>query len=119
MYKIGEFSKIVDLSIKTLRYYDAVGILCPGKIDEFTGYRYYNDENIAEAELIKLLKSVNFSLEEILMYKDNLTEDVFEYKKEQILETIKELRVKYEKLIILQDNIKKNKDIKVLKKVGW
>ena len=118
MYKIGEFSKIVDLSVKTLRYYDAVGILCPGKIDEFTGYRYYNDENIAEAELIKLLKSVNFSLEEILIYKDNLTEEVFEFKKEQIIEDIKELKKKYEKLVILQNNILKKKDIKVLKKVG-
>ncbi|MBE6161764.1 MAG: MerR family transcriptional regulator [Firmicutes bacterium] len=114
MYRIGEFSKIVDLSVKTLRYYDAVGILCPGKIDEFTGYRYYNEENIKEAELIKLLKSVNFSLEEILNYKDNLTTEVFEYKKEQILDSIKDLKIKYEKLTILQNNLTKN--AKILRK---
>ena len=56
MYKIGEFSKLVDLSIKTLRYYDEIGILSPKVIDRFTGYRYYNDDRILECEMIKLLK---------------------------------------------------------------
>ena len=54
MYKIGELSKIVDIPVKTLRYYDDFGILVPSKIDEFTGYRYYDDNSILDCELIKV-----------------------------------------------------------------
>ena len=38
-YKIGEFSKLVGISVKTLRYYDECGVLKPSKIDTFTGCR--------------------------------------------------------------------------------
>ena len=40
MFKIGEFSKLVHISVTTLRYYDQVGLLKPVEIDRFTGYRY-------------------------------------------------------------------------------
>ena len=70
MYKIGEFSKIVDIPVRTLRYYDEYGILKPSEVDNFTGYRYYSDENILECHLIKLLKSLDFTLEEISKYKN-------------------------------------------------
>lgn len=62
MYRIGEFSKMTDLSIRTLRYYDSIGLLIPYEIDRFTGYRYYTDDNLSEVYLIKLLRSVNFIL---------------------------------------------------------
>ena len=55
MYKIGNFSKIVDIHVRTLRYYDEVRILEPRETDKFTGYRYYSDENISECEQIKLI----------------------------------------------------------------
>lgn len=45
MYKIGEFSKLVGIPIRTLRYYDDYGILKPSITDNFTGYRYYNEDN--------------------------------------------------------------------------
>lgn len=38
MYKIGDFSKIVDLPVRTIRYYAEVGVLEPTYTDEFTGY---------------------------------------------------------------------------------
>jgi len=41
MIKIGEFSKLVQLPVATLRYYDQVGLLKPVEVDRFTGYRYY------------------------------------------------------------------------------
>ena len=46
MYKIGDFAKIVDIPVRTLRFYDTYGVLQPSEIDNFTGYRYYSDENI-------------------------------------------------------------------------
>ena len=117
MYKIGEFSKIVDIPVRTLRYYDEYGLLCPKKIDNFTGYRYYSEENIIECELIKLLKSVNFSLEEIVAYKDSLTEEIIEMKKEEVLRNIAELEKKYQRLENMQMNMKENNNnVKKLKK---
>lgn len=42
MFKIGEYSKITQVSGGQLRYYDEIGLLKPAKIDEWTGYRYYS-----------------------------------------------------------------------------
>ena len=42
MFKIGEFSKFSQVTVKTLRYYDQIGLLKPAEIDRFTGYRYYS-----------------------------------------------------------------------------
>ena len=65
MYQIGEFSKICQVSVKTLRYYDKIGILRPSKTDKFTGYRYYDREQLEKMLLIQKLKRYGFSLEEI------------------------------------------------------
>lgn len=43
-YKIGEFSKLGKVSVKTLRHYDEEGILKPGFVDGFNRYRYYLPE---------------------------------------------------------------------------
>lgn len=40
MYRIGQFSKLTKTTIKTLHYYDEIGILNPELVDEFTGYRF-------------------------------------------------------------------------------
>lgn len=39
MFKIGKFSKLVQVSVPTLRYYEQVGLLKPIEVDRFTGYR--------------------------------------------------------------------------------
>ena len=109
MYKIGELSRIVDITIKTLRYYDEIGILSPSKIDNFTGYRYYNDESVIECELIKLLKSVNFTLEEIKEYKYNFSNDVLLSKQKEIIEEMEFLKKKYNRL---QSMIEESKNTK-------
>ena len=46
MLQIGEFSKICQVSVKTLRHYDKIGLLAPAEVDRFTGYRYYRVEQI-------------------------------------------------------------------------
>ncbi|CAG5081518.1 Transcriptional regulator, MerR family [Thermobacillus xylanilyticus] len=46
MFKISEFSKISRVSVKTLRYYDQLGLLKPARTDEATGYRYYTAEQL-------------------------------------------------------------------------
>lgn len=65
MYKIGELSKLCNISVKTLRFYDAQGLLIPDEIDRFTGYRYYSAAKLAECYRIIALKELGFTLEEI------------------------------------------------------
>ncbi|MFT9817295.1 MerR family transcriptional regulator [Lysinibacillus sp. NPDC056185] len=65
MLTIGEFSKVSHLTLKTLRYYDEIGLLKPAFIDAKNNYRYYNISQLETALLIARLKSYLFSLEEI------------------------------------------------------
>ncbi|MFN2147868.1 MAG: MerR family DNA-binding transcriptional regulator, partial [Anaerolineales bacterium] len=46
MIRIGDFSRLSRVSIKTLRYYDEVGLLKPAHVDSSTGYRYYLYEQL-------------------------------------------------------------------------
>ena len=41
MFKIGEFSKLTQVSIRMLRHYDETGLLKPAEIDKFTNYRLF------------------------------------------------------------------------------
>ena len=65
MLQIGEFSKICQVSVKTLHHYDKIGLLAPAEVDRFTGYRYYCIEQIDRMNYIQRLKRYGFSLEEI------------------------------------------------------
>lgn len=65
MYRIGELSKLCNISVKALRYYDAQGLLIPDKIDKFTGYRYYSASKLVDCYRIIALKELGFSLDEI------------------------------------------------------
>jgi len=65
MIKIGEFSKLVQLPVATLRYYDQVGLLKPVEVDRFTGYRYYSASQLPRLHRILALKGLGFSLEQI------------------------------------------------------
>lgn len=65
MFKIGEFSKLTQVSIRMLRYYDEIGILKPANVDLFTGYRMYSAEQISLLQKIILLRDTKFSTSEI------------------------------------------------------
>ena len=65
MLQIGEFSRICQVSVKTLHHYDKIGLLVPAEVDQVTGYRYYQVEQIDTMNYIQRLKRYGFSLEEI------------------------------------------------------
>ena len=90
-YKIGDFSKLTNISIRTLRYYDEIGILKPEYVDPYSGYRYYTDKNLDEVKSIVFLKNLSFSLEEIAQCKDSITIDILEIKKNQLIEKRNEI----------------------------
>lgn len=66
MLSIGEFSKISQITTKTLRYYDEIGLLKPVQVNPISGYRYYKVEQLKVVLFIQKLKLYNFSLEEII-----------------------------------------------------
>ena len=65
MIRIGDFSKLSRISVKTLRYYDEMGLLKPVEVDPFTGYRLYEYSQLSTLNRILALKDLGFSLEEI------------------------------------------------------
>ena len=65
MIRIGDFSKLSRVSIKTLRYYDDMELLKPIHVDGGTGYRYYSFEQLPRLNRILALKDLGFSLAEI------------------------------------------------------
>lgn len=72
MLKIGDFSKLSRITIRMLRHYDEIDLLIPRRVDEFSGYRYYDEEQLAEAGRIQSLKYMGFSLSAIREIMDSL-----------------------------------------------
>ena len=62
---IGRMAKLNGLSVQTLRYYEKLHLIAPAKIDCATGYRYYDIEQIGTLDIIRYLKAVGLSLQEI------------------------------------------------------
>jgi DNA-binding transcriptional MerR regulator len=65
MLSIGEFSKICEVTTKTLRYYEEIGLIYPTEINPENGYRYYAIDQLETMLFINRLKSYSFSLDEI------------------------------------------------------
>lgn len=75
MFKIGEFSKLSQVSIRMLRYYDEMGLLKPDRIDMFTGYRLYSAAQLPELNKILYLRDSGFSVAEIAVLLKNQEQD--------------------------------------------
>lgn len=65
MFKIGEFSRLSQVPVKTLRFYDEIGLFKPSFIDQTNGYRHYELSQFERINQIKMLKDLGFSLEQI------------------------------------------------------
>ena len=97
MYRISEFSKISNLSVKTLRYYDEIGLLKPAETDPFTGYRFYSLSQAGDAIKIQALKEFGFSLDEIRYFYHD-TDSLLEQKEQMLKEQLRELKTRLHKL---------------------
>ncbi len=74
MIKIGDFARLSQVSVVTLRYYDEMDLLKPVKVDTFTGYRFYSADQLPLLNRILALKDLGFSLEQIrILLADGLT----------------------------------------------
>ncbi|MFS0557692.1 MerR family transcriptional regulator [Brevibacillus sp. 179-C9.3 HS] len=65
MFKISEFSRLSRVSLKTLRFYDQIGILKPADIDKENGYRFYAAEQLLTLNRILMYKDLGFTLQQI------------------------------------------------------
>jgi len=61
MYTIGEFARLNQVSVKTLRYYDEIGLLRPAHVERTTGYRSYEAAQCGTINRIRVLKDLGFS----------------------------------------------------------
>jgi DNA-binding transcriptional MerR regulator len=65
LLSIGRFARTTGLTIRTLRRYDAIGLLVPAHVDEDTGYRWYTLDQAREGEAIRRLRELDVPLEEV------------------------------------------------------
>jgi DNA-binding transcriptional MerR regulator len=65
MYKIGEFSWLSQVPIRTLRYYDQIGLLVPAHVERPSGYRCYAADQLEQLNRILVYKDLGLSLREI------------------------------------------------------
>lgn len=76
MYKISEFSRLCQVSTKTLRYYDEIGLLKPAVVEPGSAYRWYSIQQMKRVSQITALKEIGFRLEQIgVMLDEGLSED--------------------------------------------
>lgn len=75
-FSVGELSKLTNVPIQTLRYYDKMGLLKPAYIDKQNNYRYYSINQFIKIDLLKQCKLMGLSLKEIEeLLKGEITAD--------------------------------------------
>lgn len=62
---IGDFSRMTQLSVKTLRHYHEVGLLEPDRIDSSTGYRYYVADQVPTAQVVRRLRQLGMPIADV------------------------------------------------------
>ncbi|MBR5785704.1 MAG: MerR family transcriptional regulator [Clostridia bacterium] len=63
--QIKEFAEFTGVSVRTLHYYDEIGLLRPALVDKFTGYRFYDDNSLLRMQEILFYRELDFSLKSI------------------------------------------------------
>lgn len=113
MFKIGEFSKLTQVSIRMLRYYDEIGLLKPKSIDNITNYRFYSSDQIKDLNKIIFLRDLGFKTSEISYILNNWNENLFieklNTKKNQIIDTIEYEKEKLSKIELAKKDIYREK----------
>ena len=63
--RIQEFARLTGVSVRTLHYYDEIGLLVPACVDKDTGYRYYDQASLLRMQEILFYRELDFSLKSI------------------------------------------------------
>ncbi len=76
LVNIGDFARMTFLSVKALRHYHEVGLLAPAEIDPETGYRRYELAQVPTAQVIRRLRDLSMSLDDVRMVIEAPTIDI-------------------------------------------
>ena len=115
--KIGEFSKMMQVTVKTLRHYEQKGLLVPYEVDEWTGYRYYSITQMQRLNTIRGLQRQGFTLEEIKeLLEDGAQTPSIEQLTQKIEETERQLQLLTERRSQLLKWMDSHKQIKTMEK---
>ena len=115
--KIGEFSKMMQVTVKTLRHYEQRGLLVPYEVDSWTGYRYYSIEQMQRLNTIRGLQRQGFTLEEIKeLLEDGMQMPSIELLTRKIEETERQLQLLIERRSQLLKWIDSHKQINTMEK---
>jgi effector-binding domain-containing protein len=122
MFKIGQFSKLCGLPVETLYHYEDMKLLVPARIDKFSGYRYYEAQQLITVNKILALKDAGCSLTEIaqILQKEPSTSSLVELLTEKALSLETLLQVEIRRLERLHTNIflLKNGGIPVMNEIA-
>ena len=105
-FSISETAKIVGTTSETLRHYDRIDLVKPHKIDKWTGYRYYSEDEIVRLNLVKTLRCMDLPLDEI---KKILKSDDFKEIVEFLEKAEQSANEKIEELIQAKTKIRRAK----------
>lgn len=119
LFSIGEMSKIHNISIKTLRYYDTIGLFRPVEVNHDNGYRYYSYKQFEQLNTIKYLKYLGVALKDIGGYMSVHDKDdylVLLEKEQNIING--KLRVLQNMKVLLQRQMEEVEGSKQVKNLG-
>ena len=109
MFRIGDFSQLAQVSIRTLRHYDDLALLEPAHVDEATDYRYYDIEQLPKLHRIIALKDMGFSLKEVaVIVEDTLSvSDLRGMLERKQSEVSAKLELEQERLMLLEARLER------------
>ena len=110
LFSIGDFSKICQVSIHTLRYWEKEGLLIPEKIDESSGYRFYSTKQLYSVQKIKAAKLNKFKNKEIIDMGENTAGvQMLLNKREELYKMKNEIEESLHRLDYAIDSLKQQK----------
>jgi DNA-binding transcriptional MerR regulator len=109
MYRIGEFSRLARTTVKTLRYYDEVGLLKPEGVDPFTGYRHYTTRQLYPLTRIMSLRQAGLGVEEVRRVLDGLgAADVLAARHEELRQELTETQERLTRLTCIINHMQED-----------
>ena len=108
--QIKEFAEFTGVSVRTLHYYDEIGLLKPSYVDEYNGYRFYDEEALLRMQEILFYRELEFSLKSIqaILSSPNYNKTKALQEQKQLL-TLKKERL--ERLICAIDGAAKGENV--------
>jgi DNA-binding transcriptional MerR regulator len=110
MYRIGQFSLMTKVTVKTLRFYEEEGLLTPCHVDYVTGYRYYETSQLADVHKIVALKQCGFPLADIKeILKGKNIQGFLANQKKKLMEDKSEIEAQIASVSSYLDFVKENR----------